>query len=89
MYIFRQDPNAIVKYTVNWATALDGDTISGTPTWVAPDGPTQSGAGNTTTTHYVKLSGVAANTRYLVTSRIVTAAGLQFDYTFMVIGEER
>jgi hypothetical protein len=89
MHVFYQDPNAVVRYTVNWAEALPGDTISGTPTWVNPDAVTTSSAANTTTTHSITVSAVAANTPYRLTSRVVSAAGLTHDYTFLIIGKER
>jgi hypothetical protein len=87
MNVYRQDPNAIVLYTVDWTDALAGDTIA-TATWIATNTPTQTSPSNTTVLHRVRLSGLAVGTSYRMTSRVLTAAGLQYDYSFIVVGKE-
>jgi hypothetical protein len=87
MDIHYQDPNATEQYVVNWATRLPGITIS-SATFVAPDGPTLTAEGNTTTTHYVKASVLTDGTAYPVTSRVTDSNGYIHDYTFLIIGRQ-
>ena len=81
-----KDPDAVLDYSVDWSTWLDGDTIS-TSTW------TVSGADsdlvidsdtNSTTATTVWLSGGTKNYGYILTNRIVTAAGRTDDRSVTV-----
>lgn len=81
--IFTKDPDAVLDYTVNWATWLDGDTIS-TSTWTVASGITEDSDSNTTTTATVWLSGGTAGRTYAATNNIVTAAGRENDATITI-----
>ena len=76
---FQKDPSEKLDYVLNWATALAGDTISGSnSTWVTPAGLTQElspAPSNTTTTTTVWLSGGTSPTDYHVENTIVTTGG--------------
>lgn len=73
-YRFRQQENAALTYTVNWAGQLDSDTIS-TSTWSSEDsGVTISGESNTTTEASARVTGANPGT-YRVVNKIVTAGG--------------
>jgi hypothetical protein len=76
---FQKDPSEVLDYTLDWSTALAGDTISGTnSTWVTPSGLTQvvsPAPSNTTTTTTVWLSGGTSPTDYAVENTIVTTGG--------------
>lgn len=83
-----KDPDAIVDYTIDWTDWLAGDTIQ-TSTWTAPAGITVSSESETTTKATVFLSGGTAGKVYLVTNRIVTAAGRTEERSLTVRVEAR
>ena len=69
-----QAESAILPYTIDWAAALQDDTIS-TSTWSSIDGDvTIAGESNTATTATAKLSGTPGC--YRVINTVVTAAGV-------------
>jgi hypothetical protein len=75
-----KDPDEVKDYILDWTDELDGDTISGMPTWVGvPAGITMEDESNTTTTHTIWLSGGTAGESYVFTSRVVTAGGRTCD----------
>lgn len=76
-----KDPDAILDYTANWATWLDGDTIS-TSTWTVPSGITKVTDSNTTTTATIWLSGGTAGEKYEIKNTITTAGGRKDERTF-------
>ena len=89
---FTQDPNAVLDYTRDWATYLNGDTIS-TSTWLVTTGITL-GTGpkaptNNTTTATAWLSGGTARASYTITNRITTAGGRTDDRSFLLTIEEK
>lgn len=89
MHVHRHDPNAIIKYTVDWEDALSPATISGTPTWIiSPDTLTDSDPTNTTTLHTIKLAAPVLGTTYRVTSRVTASDGQIYDYSFLIVGKE-
>ena len=73
---FLKDPDALLDYTIDWTTWLDGDTID-TSNWTLPSGITEdsSGMDGTSSKATVWLSGGDAGTVYTVVNTIVTAAG--------------
>lgn len=83
-----KDPDAVLDYVVNWATWLDGDTIS-TSAFTVPAGITKDSESNTTTTATVWLSGGTAGTWYAILNRITTAAGRTNDQTIYVQVKEQ
>jgi hypothetical protein len=85
---FIKDPNAVLDYTIDWSTWLEGDTIS-TSDWTVPTGLTEASDSNTTTTATVWLSGGTAGQEYTVTNRIVTAGGRTEDRSIYIRVEER
>jgi hypothetical protein len=84
------DPDAKRDYLVNWgAKWLVGDDTLATSTWSADTGLTIESSTNTTTTTTVWLSGGVAGTSYLVTNHVVSTAGREDDFTFVLqIGEQ-
>lgn len=86
--VFTKDPDAVLDYTINWATWLGNDTIS-TSAWTPDSGITVDSDTNTTTTATVWLSGGTVGTSYAVTNHIVTAAGREDDRTITVRVREK
>lgn len=84
-----KDPEAILDYTLDWATWLGADTIVGAPTWTVPPGITKNSQTNTTTTATVWLSGGAANNDYTIECKIVTAGGRTDERSFIIRSCER
>jgi len=76
--IWVKDPNEAEKYTIDWAQWLKGDTIS-TSNWYSdegtPSGVTLSSSTNTTTTTSTTISSGYHGGKYVLSNRIVTAAG--------------
>ncbi len=81
--IVLKDPNAVLDYSLDWATWLGADTIS-TSVWTVPTGLTRDSQSNTTTVAQVWLSGGTVGQLYAVNNRIVTAAGRTADRTLFV-----
>lgn len=77
--IWLKDPDEVEKYTINWTNYLKGDTISSTD-WYMDTSSTISGLtlveANTTTTASATISGGYHGGKYVLSNRIVTAAGL-------------
>lgn len=81
---FTKDPDAVLDYTVDWATWLGTDTIS-TSTWpVVPAGITKDSDTNSTTIATIWLSGGTIGETYQLTNRIVTAGGRTDDRTITI-----
>lgn len=78
-----KDPAAVLDYGINWATWLNGDTIS-TSTWTVPTGITQASESETTTVATIWLSGGTAGEDYLVTNKITTNGGRTDERTIRV-----
>jgi hypothetical protein len=76
--IWVKDPDEVEKYTIDWSQWLKGDNISSTDWYEA--GSTTTGLTltetNTTTTASVTVSGGSDGVKYVMSNRIVTAAGL-------------
>jgi len=85
---YDKDPNAVVDYSIDWATWLGTDTIA-TSAWTVPTGITTVTNTNTTTTTTVWLSGGSLGQRYLCTNHITTAGGRQEDQSIMIVMESR
>ena len=75
VYYIPKDPDAVLDYTLDWATWLDTDTLTGTPTWTVQSGLTKDSQSNTSTAATAWLSGGVAGMNYMVSCRITTAAG--------------
>lgn len=81
---FIKDPDAVLDYTVDWATWLGTDTIS-TSSWpVIPAGITKDSDTNSTTIATIWLSGGTIGETYQLTNRIVTAGGRTDDRTITI-----
>lgn len=85
---YTKDPDSTLDYQIDWATWLDGDTIT-TSSWAADSGLTIDSDTNTVTTATVWLSGGTLGQRYEVTNTIVTTAGRTDERSFIVRIEER
>jgi hypothetical protein len=80
---FTKDPNAVLDFTIDWESWLDGDTISAS-TWTPEAGITVDSDTDTDTTTTVWLSGGTAGQSYRVTNHITTAAGREEDRTLII-----
>lgn len=69
-------PGALLDYCIDWTPWLGEDTLASS-VWEAPAGLVVEVSTNDTKTTTVWLSGGLANTKYLVTNTITTAAGRQ------------
>lgn len=72
---FLKDPGDRIDYTINFTDWLNGDTITGTPSWTVPSGLTLYAQSNTTTAATVWLSGGTNNEEYVVVCQITTTGG--------------
>lgn len=91
--IYTKDPDAKLDYIVDWASWLNGDTIS-TSAWSVPTGITEMSSSpgpstNTTTTATIWLEGGTVGTAYDIINSIVTTAGRQDDRTFQILIAEK
>lgn len=95
--MFTKDPQAKKNYTLDWSGAApgprltDGDTIT-TSTWTVPVGITEgdpSPATKTDTTTTIWLSGGTLGTVYKITNHVVTAQGIEDDWSFQVLIEDQ
>lgn len=83
-----KDPDATVKFTVDWSDFLaDGETIN-TSAFTLDSGITSPSNSNDTTTASVYIAGGSVGSRYNVRNRITTSASQTNDYTFTVIIKE-
>lgn len=79
----RVDPSDVEDFAVDWTDILDGETISGTPTYTPnPTGPTVGTVTVNGATTQARLSGFTPNTDYEVTVRIATSGGRTIERTF-------
>jgi hypothetical protein len=83
----KKDPDDIADYQLDWYTGkndkpgqlqLDGDTIFSS-TWIVPTDLTLEDESNDSTSATIWLSGGLNGKTYIITNRIVTAAGRQWD----------
>lgn len=83
---FKQDPDAVLDYTLKWADWLaPGDTITSATATVSPSGGLTVGAvSNTVDTVTVWVSAGAAGSKYDVTVHVITNGGREDDRTFTV-----
>lgn len=83
---FKQDPDAVLDYTLKWADWLaPGDTITSATATVSPSGGVTVGAvSNTVDTVTVWVSAGAAGSKYDVTVHVITNGGREDDRTFTV-----
>lgn len=82
-----KDPNDVLDYTINWSTWLGADTIASS-TWTVPTGLTAGVTSNSTTATTIWLSGGTAGVTYLVTNKIVTAAGRTKEDSIVIMGRD-
>lgn len=99
-----KDPDAVLPYSINWASEdgtndgtaadtgwLQGDTIV-TSTWTitGPDSTLTKGAGSDDgKTTTIVLSGGTAKRNYMATNHIVTAAGYEDDRSVTIQVRQR
>lgn len=88
MFSVTKDPNAVLDYSIDWTVWLGSDTIS-TSAWTVPSGLTKDSDSKTTLITTAWLSGGTAGTDYIVTNRIVTAAGRTEDRSIAVYVRDR
>lgn len=69
-------PGATLDYCIDWSTWL-GDDVLTSSTWTSAEGVVVESSTNDSKKATVWLSGGTANTKYLVTNTIATAAGRQ------------
>lgn len=86
---FKKDPDASIRFTIDWSVWLGSDTIAGAPVWSVDAGITNVGSSNTTTTATITLSGGVAGTTYKARCRVTTAAGDVDDRTIEILVQER
>jgi hypothetical protein len=84
-----KDPQAVLDYTWNWATWLNGDTIATSDVSVVDSGITLASQANSTTAVTAWFSGGTAGRSYAVRNRITTAAGRTNDATIYITIEDR
>ena len=75
--IWKKDPDEKEKFTIDWTNWLEGDTISSTD-WYSGDSTTTGLTlveANTTTSASATISGGSHGVKYVLSNRIVTAAG--------------
>ena len=85
---YTKDPDAVLDYNIDWATWLDGDTIS-TSVWTVPAGLTQDSSSHADGITTVFLSSGTDGTSYVVKNRIVTAGGRTDDRTISINVKQR
>ena len=85
---FIHDPDAVLDYTVNWETWLDGDTISAS-SWTLPTGLTEDSNTFGDSIATVWLSGGTVGKRYSIVNHITTAAGREEDQTLIIVCKEK
>lgn len=88
---YRHDPNAVLDYSVDWATWLrSGDTVS-SATWIIPSGLTEAPQGHAISGALatVWLQGGTVGETYKVTCRVVTAQGRQEDHTIRLLCRDK
>lgn len=83
-----KDPNAVLDFTVNWASYLGADTIT-SDSWIVPTGITVVTETNTTTASTIWLSGGTISEKYGLTNRVVTAGGRVDDRTIYIRVKEQ
>ncbi|OHU64024.1 MULTISPECIES: phage fiber-tail adaptor protein [Mycobacteroides] len=83
---FKQDPDAVLDYTLNWSAWLaPGDTITSATATVSPAGGLTVGTvSNTVDAVTVWVSGGSAATKYDVTVHVITNGAREDDRTFTV-----
>lgn len=83
----RKDPSDVLDYQINWAAALETDTIASS-VWTAPSGFTVNSSTFNSTTTTVWLAGGTAGI-HSITNRITTAGGRTIERSVELPVEER
>lgn len=79
-----KDPDETLDYSLNWSSALSGDTIV-TSTWTISDSSlVENHSTNSSTSATIWLEGGTTNSTYTVTNTIVTAAGRTFQQSVSI-----
>jgi hypothetical protein len=87
--LYVKDPQADLKYVVDWTDWLaSGETIS-TSTFTVPSGLTKVSESNTTTAGTVRISGGSAGTTYRIVHQITTSASQTDQRSFDLRIEDR
>jgi hypothetical protein len=84
--IWRKDPSDVLDYEIDWAMALDTDTIQ-TSVWTVPAGFTINSQSHTATTATVWLSGGNVGVQK-ITNKITTAGGRTIERSVQMNVEE-
>jgi hypothetical protein len=83
-----KDPDAVLDYSMDWATWLGSDTLA-TSVWSVPAGLTKVSDTLTATATIIWLSGGTAGQVHDVRNRITTAGGRTQDDTLRITIRER
>ncbi len=79
-----KDSDEVLDYSLNWSSALAGDTIV-TSTWAISDSSlVENHSTNSSTSATIWLEDGTTNTTYTVTNTIVTAAGRTFQQSVSI-----
>ncbi len=91
MSIFLKAPDDRIDYVLDFSGVLDGDTISGEPTWTVQSGITNYATDNDETSATIWLSGGTHGVNYSVECEITTTGGriIQRQITIMVRANAR
>lgn len=87
--LYSKDPQAVLKYTVDWSDWLAVSETISTSSFTAPAGITKDAEVNTTTTGTVTLSGGTVGTTYRIVHQITTNQGQTDQRSFDIRVEER
>ena len=85
---FIKDPDAVLDYTINWETWLDGDTLTDS-SWTIPTGLTKDSDAFGDSTATVWLSSGTVGITYNIVNHITTTAGREDDKTLVIICKEK
>jgi hypothetical protein len=78
-----KDPDEVLDYKIDWATRLDGDTISSS-TWMVSAGLTKNSDTSATTSTTIWLSSGVEGAVYQIVNEIVTVGGRTMDQTVVL-----
>lgn len=88
LYAITKDPDAVLDYSVDWSTWLEGDTVSSIA-WALDSGITKDSQELAAGVATAWISGGSVGIDYRVTCRIVTAGGRTDDRSFLLQVRER
>lgn len=81
--IYKMDPDAVFRITIDWTPWLEGETITAA-SWTVPNGVTVAAELTTGGKHAALISGGTEGQTHLCTSHITTSAGREDERTVAV-----